>query len=311
MPDDRWIRTARDEATKALAALSPTGAQLERQVRRWLLGAPADPLRPRRDPRVLTRTRVRATRTLPHGASELLDVLIFLHAVDAESEPYRDDLLDAWRPYVDAILGGDEARNPTLEHPAIPVRGRGLSAVVASMKGFFRVGLYWWEQTGIPRRWLIQARGTQRARLARYVLTRVGGFKPIWSNHLPQLPPGRHFTEDAFLHAHLEAARLLRHAPAIIGIASASWYYDPSLEEISPHLAFLHRTVAANGGILFEIPAEPYTREHALSGSRARRAAEAAGRYTPRNFARIWGREMFLSWAERQQGWQIPLAINA
>ncbi|HEU4333583.1 MAG TPA: hypothetical protein VFT32_03735, partial [Candidatus Eisenbacteria bacterium] len=86
---------------------------------------------------------------------------------------------------------------------------------------------------------------------------------------------------------------------------------DPALEGISPHLAFLHRIVTENGGIIFEIPEEPYTREHALVSSGTRRAAEAAGRYTPRNFARIWGRDTFLSWAERQQGWQIPLAINA
>lgn len=311
MPDDRWIRTARDEATKALIALSAEGAVLERQLLRWLLGTPADRPRPPRDHRVLTRTRVRATRTLPHGTSELIDVLLFLHALDAEPEFRRDDLLDAWMPYVAAVLSGEEAHNPTLEHPSIPVRGRALAAVVESMKRFFRIGFYWWEQTGIPRRWLIQAPGAQRARLARYVLSSVGGFRPIWSNHLPQLPPGKHFTEDAFLHAHLEAAHLLQHAPGILGIASASWYYDPALEEFSPHLGFLHRTVAANGGILFPIPEEPYTREHALAGSRSRRAAAESGRYVPRNFARIWGRRAFLAWAERQGGWQLPLAINA
>lgn len=311
MPDDRWIRTAREEAARSLEALSPEGALLERQLRRWLLGTPGDPRKPARDHRVLTRTRIRATRHLPHGVPELLDALLFLHALDAESEPRRDDLLDAWKPYVDAVLAGDETRDPMLEHPAIPVRGRALAAVVESMKRYFRIGLYWWEQTGIPRRWMIQARGTPRARLARYLLTRVGGFKPVWSNHLPQLPPGKHFTEDAFLHAHVEAARLLRHSPGILALASASWYYDPAMESVSPHLGFLHRTVTSNGGLVFEIPAEPYTREHALASSDARRAAEAAGRYTPRNFARIWGRDAFLSWAERQQGWQIPLAINA
>jgi len=311
MPDHEWIARARARAGEALHAISPDAAILARQLRRWLLGAPGDPLQGPRDPRVLTKTRIRATRTLPHGAAELIDALLFLHALDAEPEPRRDDLIDAWHPYIEAVLAGREAPNPTIEHARIPVRGRALSAVIASMRRYFRIGLYWWEETGIPRRWMLEARGSSRLRLARYVLTRLGGFKPIWSTHLPQLPSGTHLTEAAFRHAHLEAARLLEHAPEIRGIASASWYYDPAMEDVSPHMAFARRIVVEHGGLTFEVPLQPATRDQALAASRARRSAAERGLYQPRNIARVWGRDPFLAWAKRQEGWQLPLAINA
>ncbi len=311
MPDNEWVARARTRAGEALHALSADAAILSRQLRRWLLGAPGDPLKPPRDPRVLTKTRIRATRSFPHGAAELIDILLFLHAVDAESEPRRDDLLDAWHPYVEAVLAGEEAPNPTIEHPRIPIRGGALSAVIASMRRYFRVGLFWWEETGIPRRWIVEVRGRARLRLARYVLTRLGGFNPVWSTHLPPLPSGTHFTEPAFRHAHLEAARLLQRAPRIRGIASASWYYDPAIEDVSPHLAFARRIVVENGGITFEVPLDPATRDQALVGSRARRFAAERGFYRPRNVARLWAREPFLAWAARGEGWQLPLAINA
>jgi hypothetical protein len=254
---------------------------------------------------------VRATRSLPLGAVDLLDVLLFLHAIDAEPELRRDDHLDLWRPYVEAVLSGTEGSNPTLAGDRIPASGRGLAAHLASLRAYFRVGVYWWERTGIPRRWIVQAEGASRLRLARYVLTQLGGFRPVWWSHLPQLPAGRHLTPDAFLHAHVEVARRLQHAPEIRGIASASWYYDPALHVVSPHLGFLRDTVAQNGGLLFEVPRDSMTREHALATSRARRGAAASGLYEPRNFARVWGRSPFLAWSERQEGWQLSMTIGA
>jgi len=309
--DRGWIQDASGRAETTLAALSPEGILLWKQLRRRLLGAPGDPLSPRADPRVLTLTRIRATRTLPNGAADLLDILLFLAALNAGEEPNHETFVELWRPYAEAVLGGREHRHPLIEHAGIEPVSRPLSSVVKSMRAYFRVGLYWWERSGIPRRWLLQARGASRARLARYTLTRFGGFRPVWSNHLPVLPSGSRFTEDAFIHAHLEIARLLRGAPEVRGIVSASWYYDPAVSDLSPHLAFLPRIVGENGGLLIEVPLDRDTREHALLGSRTRREAAERGTYQVRNYARLWGREPFLAWAERQQGWQLSMAMQA
>ena len=311
MRDKSWMGDVSGRAEAALAVLSPEGHLLWKQLRRWLLGAPGDPLPPRADPRVLTATRIRATRTLPNGTADLLDVLLFLAALDDGEEPNHETFAELWRPYAEAVLEGGEHRHPLIEHAGVAPVSRPLSSVVTSLRAYFRVGLYWWERSGIPRRWLLQARGASRARLARYVLTRFGGFRPVWSNHLPVLPPGTRFTEEAFIHAHIEIARLMRGAPEVRGLVSASWYYDPALSDFSPHLAFLPRIIGENGGMLIEVPMDRATREHALGRSRTRREAAEQGRYQVRNYARFWGRGPFLAWAEQQQGWQLSMNMRA
>ncbi|HET9951625.1 MAG TPA: hypothetical protein VFS09_07520 [Candidatus Eisenbacteria bacterium] len=311
MPDRSWSGDLSGRAESALAALSPEGLVLWRQLRRWLLGAPGDPLPPRADPRVLTRTRIRVTRTLPYGAGDLLDILLFLAALEDGEEPNYETLAGLWRPYAEAILDGEELRHPLIDHAAIVPVTRPLASVVSSMRGYFHIGIYWWERSGIPRRWILQARGASRTKLARHLLTRFGGFRPVLSNHLPVLPPGMRFTEEAFVHAHVEIARLLRGAPDLLGLVSASWYYDPAVGDLSPHLAFLPRIVAENGGLLIEVPMDRDMREHALMGSRVRREAAEKGLYRVRNYARIWGRAPFLAWAERQQGWQMSMRMQS
>jgi hypothetical protein len=178
------------------------------------------------------------------------------------------------------------------------------------MRNYLRVGLYWWERTGIPRRWMLEAGGISRIRLGRYLLTQFGGFRPVWSSHLPVLPPHRHLTRDDFVATHLEMAVLVRRMPEILGIASASWYYDPAIEEVSPNLAFAGDIVREGGGMIFEMKPDESTVESALASSAHRRAAVELGRYRPRRFARVWGRRAFLAWAVSQPGWQMSLALT-
>jgi hypothetical protein len=309
VPDSTWNNEAGARAETALAALSPEGLLLWRHLRRWLLGAPGDPLPSRADPRILTQTRIRATRTLPRGAAELIDVLLVLAALGADRDGRDASIHEIWRSFADATLAGEERRHPLLVHPDLQPSGRYLGRVLASMRSYLRIGLYWWERSGVPRRWLVEAKGISRARLASYLFTQVGGFKPVWSSHLPALPPNRHLTQEDFVASHLGIAVLMLHTTEVLGIASASWYYDPAIEEVTPHLAFAARIVRENGGILFEVRPDESTVEGSLGRSADRRRAAEEGRYRPRHFARIWGRAPFLAWAERQPGWQASLAL--
>jgi len=310
MPDSSWSRDAASRAESALARLSPGGLVLWRQLRRWLVGVPSDPLPSRADPRVLTRMRVRTTRTQPLGVADLIDVLLVLAAVAADNDPLDAPIVDLWRSYIEGTIAGEERRHPLLEHWFMDPHGRILAKVVSSMRNYLRVGLYWWERSGIPRRWMLEAKGVSRARLARYLLTQFGGFRPAWSSHLPALPPNRHLTRDDFVASHVEMATLIRRTPEILGIASASWYYDPAIEDVSPHLAFAGEIVREGGGMIFEVKPDESTIESALASSADRRSFAKAGRYRPRLYARVWGRRAFLEWAARQQGWQMSMVLG-
>jgi hypothetical protein len=269
----------------------------------------------RRDERsvvaALTRERVNATRALTAEAAETIDALLVARLLDATPQPERERLLRAWLPYLTTAAKGEFAPNPAVHDPGMQPGSPLLRPLLASMRAYFRVGLFWCERAGIPRRWLVLARGRQRIRLAQYVAIRLGGFKPVWQTHLPKQPPIVHLTEETFVRSHLEIARALKRHPEIRGIASSSWYYDPEIGAVSPRLAFIHHLLAANGCFVFEIPCDQAMRESALYASRARRRAAAEGSYRPRAFARLWSRDALLRWAERQSGWQLEIAIPA
>ena len=259
----------------------------------------------------LTRDRVAATRAVSAEAAEMIDALLVTRSLDGTPGPERGRLLRAWLPYLTAAARGEFAPNPAVHDPGMRPCSPLLRPLFASMRDYFRVGLFWCERTGIPRRWIVQARGRQRIRLAQYVAMRLGGFKPVWQTHMPKQPPNVHLTEETFTSSHLEIARALKRHPEILGIASSSWFYDPEIGAVSPRLSFIHDLLAENGCFVFEIPCDEAMRESALYASRGRQQAAADGSYRPRTFARLWSRDALLRWAERQSGWQLEIAISA
>jgi len=268
----------------------------------------------RNDPAVIaavTRERIAATRDLSGDTVDAIDALLVARSLETATEPERGRLLHAWLPYLAAAVRGEFAPNPAVHDPRMEPRAPLLRPLVGSMRAYFRAGFYWCERSGIPRRWMVLARGRHRIRLARYVAIRLCGFKPIWQTHVRKQPPGVHLTEEVFIRSHLEIARALKRYPDIRGIASSSWFYDPEIGAVSPHLAFIRDLLASNGGLVFEIPCDEAMRENALYASRARQRAYAEGVYRPRAFARLWSRDALLRWAERQSGWQLEIATSA
>ena len=259
----------------------------------------------------LTRERINATRAMSGKMADTIDAVLMARTLESTAEPERERLLRAWVPFLEAAVDGEFAPNPAVHDPHSRSTSPAVRSLFESMRAYFRAGIFWIERTGIPRRWIVQVPSRQRIRLAQYIATRLGGFKPVWQTHLQRQPRGIHMTEETFVRAHLEIARALKRHPQVRGIASTSWYYDPEIDAVSPRLGFVHELLAANGCFVFEIPCDDAMRASALYGSRARQQAYSEGTYRPRAFARLWGRDAFLSWAERQSGWQLEIAISA
>jgi hypothetical protein len=92
-------------------------------------------------------------------------------------------------------------------------------------------------------------------------------------------------------------AQLLRQRPQLLGLLGTSWYYDPAVGRVSPHLAYLRDEPAGHGAIFLDAPTSEDSTRGALVRSRHRRAMHEAGRYTPRNETMIWPRQSVLDYA--------------
>jgi hypothetical protein len=91
-------------------------------------------------------------------------------------------------------------------------------------------------------------------------------------------------------------ADLLEANPVFEGVWGASWYYDPAVAEVSPHLAYLREQPRAGGAWLFPLTSTPATVEMALATSRTRRRRHEEGSYVPSRYGLVWPRAEFIGW---------------
>jgi len=110
------------------------------------------------------------------------------------------------------------------------------------------------------------------------------------------------FNEQGRLKAYARMADFMTRRPELRGIIGSTWYYDPNLERVSPHLRYL-RAIFENNGALFhrDGPGAVHT-ERALAKSRTRRRAFEAGEYQPCCYTVVWARRDILRWHRRQAG---------
>ena len=104
------------------------------------------------------------------------------------------------------------------------------------------------------------------------------------------------FNEEGWRRFCLRAAALLKASP-VNGILGASWFYDPALKDISPHLSYLRTLATDNGGISLRMGTSASDIESATRTSATRRRMYQSGRYLPQAYALIWLKEDMLRWA--------------
>lgn len=132
-----------------------------------------------------------------------------------------------------------------------------------------------------------------------FTIRKAGGFSPFCVIHTA----GRYipvFKPEEMDLAYMRIAELMKSDPALKGIYRASWFLDPSLEEVSPNLAFLRTVPEQNGARLFRSVTVRADINWALSLSSERRKLYKEGKYRPTSYAYIWPRMTLLEWAERQ-----------
>lgn len=149
--------------------------------------------------------------------------------------------------------------------------------------------------SGVPRRIVLTGGIRQALEVLSTFYLRQRPFRPMMAIHLSEKALSE-FTPAGRERCFLQLADVLAANPELAGVFGASWYYDPALERISPHLAFL-REPERHGAKLFRLRTNEQTTNLALGKSRTRRRLFEAGEYQPTAFMMVWLRDDLLRWA--------------
>jgi len=147
---------------------------------------------------------------------------------------------------------------------------------------------------GVPRS-IVFREGLGKAFGKTRFMLGLGGFKPFFQGHLHRFTLGA-FNEEGRNDFYRCCAELHALHPDSLGMFCGSWYYDPALEKISPHLSHLRTTPLAAGGRIFPVGSSREAVSNATATSETRRRLYRQGKYLPRNYLIIWGREDLRAW---------------
>jgi hypothetical protein len=143
-----------------------------------------------------------------------------------------------------------------------------------------------------PRQWLSWVK----------FVIQMGGISPFYElhTHSEDTKSMLEFNAAGYVRLFQRIAELLRRNPHVKGTVGSSWLADPTLERISPELAYQRTLVTDNGGRIFL--AGPCTAEgihDATVFSATRRRLYEEGKYLPKEYVLVWPRKELLAWAER------------
>lgn len=151
----------------------------------------------------------------------------------------------------------------------------------------------------LPLSFLLRHNTKNKIDAINYLIFKLKGYKPFYNMHLYQQTPKlmNEFNEEGWKNYYKRMALLLKKNPIVKGIFGSSWFFDPKLERISPHLSYLKNLVTDNGGELFYLgPSEEAVKDATLK-SKTRYRLFVEGKYVPTRYLIIWPRKELIKWS--------------
>lgn len=106
------------------------------------------------------------------------------------------------------------------------------------------------------------------------------------------------FTPEGWNQCYLDAVALLERFDDIQGLYAVTWFVDPSLSAISPHLAYISDVPKQFGASIIPIRSTATDIAYATATSATRKRLYLEGRYLPKSHAIVWPRDGMLKWAQ-------------
>jgi hypothetical protein len=152
---------------------------------------------------------------------------------------------------------------------------------------------------GLSRRMLLQGGAPTLLRGVAMLVT-IGGHYPLYEMHTARHTLSRtHFSPDGWAECYRRITRALARDPEAKGLFGRAWLFDPALERVSPHLAYLRQFPLERGAVFLKVGTTETGFRSALSKSVPRRALYEAGKYDPQEYLMIWPRRAMLAWLSR------------
>lgn len=168
----------------------------------------------------------------------------------------------------------------------------------------FPAGQSDWEISGFPRSYLARIPLRDVPKTLHYVFFHAGGRRPFLETHTAfrrELPI---LTEDDERTVFRLLGGSMKRQPEIRGYMGSSWFADPTLAEVSPHLAWLRKWYeeCVSFGALWTDLGEAPPDSGFLVGDRHRRRLYQSGRWKPKQGLIIWERRDLLRWFDQHYG---------
>jgi len=162
----------------------------------------------------------------------------------------------------------------------------------------FPIGAQVIELLGISRRFILDNGWRQFFQSSHFYFTKMKGNLPFYHVHL-DIRWVSDFNQSGWLRCFQILAKMLRKYPDIKGVFGSSWFYDPSLEIISPGLLFLRKVPELGGAKIFKWASTDMDIENATCKSKRRRKLYEEGKYSPMSYVFIWPRNELIEWANK------------
>jgi len=161
----------------------------------------------------------------------------------------------------------------------------------------FPAGQFHWEVSAFPRSWVARARQPWKA-LA-YTIGQMHGFGPLLELHLNDRRECQPILlEEEANFSYCRAARSIEKQPAVRGLMGASWLNCEITARVTPHLAWVRRTLQSAGASLVDLGPAPADSGF-LTGSKERRKLYEQGAYRPNVTCVLWPRKRLIAWANQ------------
>lgn len=145
------------------------------------------------------------------------------------------------------------------------------------------------EVSGVPRSLVFQKGLIQFLKFSYLLLVKLKSPKPILEIHT-HLANVENFNPKGWMRAYYLIAEILELNPQYKGVMRSSWFIDPFITGISPHLSYLLYFPVSHGAYYFY-----HSDEGRKSGAFARSASRLklyeSGKYRPKTYYMIWPRQ--------------------
>jgi len=149
--------------------------------------------------------------------------------------------------------------------------------------------------SGVPRSLLFKRGIAQFFKVVNTCVLEGGGFSPYFELHTHTAALDD-FNQQGWIQTYVRLAELLEYNSSVKGVFSSSWFLDPALVKVSPHLNYLRLQSEETGAVLLFSCYDKEGISGVLEKSQTRRKLFQQGVYIPAIYSRIWTRDKLILW---------------